>query len=130
MQAILLKKGESDPNSFATLVDIEGKLEDFYRLLDCSCIEMPSRLVGGKWFDIVCDEEGLFVSGNIPTCVNTSFEESIFGNTLLVHNNHGKTVGVTQEDFDLVKRNITKTIMMNARTREFKEICVLCIGYE
>ena len=42
-------------NEKVETVDIEPTLDEYYRLLDCRCIDIPSRIIGGRVFDIICD---------------------------------------------------------------------------
>ena len=41
-------------------VEIENKLADYYRELQCTVIDIQERKIGKKVFDIICDDEGLF----------------------------------------------------------------------
>lgn len=50
-----------DPvNCVAQPVQIKDDLHAFYDLLDCRCIDIITRSIGGFPYDIVCDDEGLF----------------------------------------------------------------------
>lgn len=46
-------------------VDLEDELETYYKELDCDLIDIVRRNIGGRSFDIVCDEEGLYHNGYI-----------------------------------------------------------------
>ena len=41
-------------------VTIEKSLDSYYKTLDCSCIDIVTRKIGGRRFDIICDDEGLY----------------------------------------------------------------------
>ena len=43
----------------ANTVVIEDELKTYYDLLGCDCIDIVSRKVGDKWYDFVCDDEGI-----------------------------------------------------------------------
>lgn len=47
-------------NSKVQKIEIEDSLDEFYRILNCSLVDMPVRKIGNKYFTIICDDEGLF----------------------------------------------------------------------
>ena len=46
-------------NARITRVKIPDTLESYYTALDCTTVDIVSRTIGGKRFEIVCDDEGL-----------------------------------------------------------------------
>ena len=105
MKTIYIK---DERGSSPQIIDIDNTLETFYKLLNCRMIEMPTRRIGNKYYDIICDEEGLF-GNKTPTAVTFDGEpdigceigEYLVGSILIVnHDDEGNTVGLTDEDID------------------------------
>ena len=48
---------------------IEKHLEGYYKLLDCDCIDIVRRKIGGKYFDVICDDEALLKAAPVPAPV-------------------------------------------------------------
>ena len=48
---------------------IEKSLEGYYKLLDCDCIDIVRRKIGGKYFDVICDDEALLKAAPVPAPV-------------------------------------------------------------
>lgn len=63
-------------------IEIEPSLEEYYRLLDCLCIDIVVRRVGGIVFNIVLDDEGLLKPNRVGG-VARDCEELLAGNLLL-----------------------------------------------
>lgn len=63
-------------------IDIEPTLEEYYRLLDCDCIDIVVRRVGGIPFNIVLDDEGLLKPNRVGGAA-TDCDELLMGNLLL-----------------------------------------------
>ena len=72
-------------NNEAKAVETDGGLDSLYKLTDCTCIDIAVRKIGGKWFDIVCDDEGLFRDDIKISAVNRDGEPMLVGNLLFCH---------------------------------------------
>lgn len=59
MKVLLLDTDRLQPQ----VVETEGGLDEWYRLLRCDLIDIVSRQIGGRYFDIICDDEGLLRGG-------------------------------------------------------------------
>ena len=57
-----------------------NELEDYYKLIDCSTVDIVRRKIGRKWFEIICDDEGTFKED----CKISAIDN--FGNVMLVGN--------------------------------------------
>lgn len=73
-------------NEKVEIKDIEPELEEYYRLLDCTLVDIVTRKIGGKLFYIVCDEEGLYSHGDDPriSALNSDYEPMLVGNLLVL----------------------------------------------
>lgn len=71
-------------------VEIEpNDLDKMYELLDCRCIDIVTRKIGGKWFDIVCDDEGLFHEPQKISAVDKNGQPMLCGNLIFAHHDAG-----------------------------------------
>ena len=91
-------------------VEIEDTLENLYQILNCSMIEVTSRTIGGKRFNCICDEEGLFVNSPKISAINDLGEVQLVGNIFVVSNENidGELQSLTQDEANYVMKYIRK----------------------
>ncbi len=80
------------------LVDIKPKLEEYYRLLNCECIDIVQVQVSGHIYDVICDEEALLKENPIPSVLidNHNF---VYGNALIcTDDGEGSETGISFSD--------------------------------
>lgn len=47
----------------AKIQEVEvSELDDYYKWIGCENIDITSRKIGGRIYDIICDDEGFFMS--------------------------------------------------------------------
>lgn len=63
---------------------IEKSLDGYYKLLDCSCIDIVSRRIGGKRYLIVCDDEALCKENPVITAISSDRQPMLFGALFVV----------------------------------------------
>lgn len=87
---------------------LEDELEEFYKLLQCDCIDIVVREVDGVSYDIVCDDEGLLKSGFIVSAVDEEGEPQLVGNLLFLHHDEeGNLTGIQDpSEIDGIRRRI------------------------
>lgn len=91
------------------VIDIEDKLEVFYELIGCRCIDIVHRKIGNKYFDIICDDEGLFKGYAITSAVDTEFRQMLVGNLIVSRSDdEGNLIDLSDEDIKQILRH-TKT---------------------
>ena len=97
-------KGEN----FLQPMEIEDDLKTFYKLIDCDTIDIVTRSFGGKFFDIICDDEGWFKENPCFSASNRAGTDGIVGNIIItgVSDREGNLPSLTDED---VKRISSKT---------------------
>lgn len=89
-------------------VDAEG-LRDYYRLIGCSTIDIVSRKIGGRWFDIVCDDEGLFNEPVKISAINNMGSAMLAGNLLFFnHDGEGNLLPLSDDDCYHIQKYIQK----------------------
>lgn len=89
------------------LLTIKDDLSDFYEHIECSTIDIVKRRFSGRFFDIICDDEGLLKEkAQYPTSLwfdGTKPIEALVGTLLLCHSDdEGNLTSATFEDLILV----------------------------
>lgn len=84
------------------MVEIENRLEDYYRELQCSVIDIQERRLGGRTYDIICDDEGLFRDPAKISAIDNLGQPMFVGNLLVVRSDNGETTTLTDDDVDFV----------------------------
>ena len=79
MRTVIVRADGSMPQ----VKDIENSLSSFYKEIGCSMINIVSLKIGGEYFDIICDEEGLLKEDPVVTAVNGNGEPALVG-TLII----------------------------------------------
>jgi len=83
----------------ARFIETEGGLDAYYSLLDCDCIDIVTRKIGGVEYDIVCDDEGLLVDDPVPSAIDTDGSVALVGSLLFLHHDdNGNLTALTAED--------------------------------
>lgn len=93
MRALLIK------GLNVTEVEANG-LEDYYRLMEVDIIDIVTREINGKFYDIICDDEGLLKEKPIPTMFDSEKQPMIFGNIIIagLADDEGNMTDLTDED--------------------------------
>lgn len=58
------------------VIEVEPSLDELYRLIECDCITVATREIGGNEYAIVLDDEGLLKPNRIAA---TSMDSIFFG---------------------------------------------------
>ena len=107
------------------VLDIEGdvrvaecsELDDFYRELKATIFDIATRKIGGKYFDIFCDDMGLYREKPIVSAVDSKDEPMLVGNLIFAnHNDKGETTSLTDEDVQLISQNIFVAVTSDGKT--------------
>lgn len=90
---------DTDENTAKT-VEFEDELDELYRLLKCDCFDIARRKIGGRWYDIYCDDIGRFKDDPICTAVNAfNPNDLLVGNLIIAnHDSEGYTQSLTPDD--------------------------------
>lgn len=108
------------------------KLDDFYKAIDCTTIDIARRRICGKMFDIFVDDEGLLKDG-YETCVSAVIDEdgtirpNLVGTLVFAnHDESGETTDLSLDDTLLISSRITKIKGINKNTgEEYINYCVV-----
>lgn len=93
-------------NDMTVVMTVEAELQSYYTMLDCSCIDIVSRKIGGKWFDIVCDDEGLLVDDPKISAINNLGRPMLVGNLFIVKHKGDDIGSLTEKDIEHVMKHI------------------------
>lgn len=110
MKALLLDVMEGKVET----VDADG-VEEFYKLLHCTTIDIVQRIIGDRWYDIVCDDNGTFVEDPRISAVDSKGQIMLVGNLLIcgLADADGVLTSLSEEDIEHIKESIqkVKTVM-------------------
>lgn len=73
-----------------SVVEIHDKLDEFYRILNCDCIDIVARRIGKhpagrpKRYNIVCDDEGLLKAPTKISAIDNMGHPMLVGNLFIV----------------------------------------------
>lgn len=94
-----------------TITEIEDELKEFYRILDCERIDIVKANVGEQYFDIYCDDEGLYrPTDTVPVVtvldISNEFDNQpmVVGNVFICkHDGQGGARSLTDEEIKHVE---------------------------
>ena len=94
----------------ATVETFEDELEEFYRLLNCDLFDIVRRKIGGKYYDIYCDDIGLYADEPIVSAIDPFDSRcGLVGNLIIVnHDAQGYSMSLTDADIIRVYSRIGK----------------------
>lgn len=96
------------------VVEIANKdrLGQFYELIGCECIDIATRKIGGKYFDVIVDDEGLLVANPICSAYDSRHRPMLAGNLIILGeaDEEGNLTSLSVHDVQMVKEAIRYTI--------------------
>ncbi len=89
------------------VVDIEDNLNVFYKMLNCKTIDIVTRKIGNNYYDIICDDNGIFKDVPITSAIDNKNKSALVGNLLVVGlpNDDGDLQGLTDEQTFKILKN-------------------------
>ena len=96
-------------NNDVRLVEANG-LDDFYKLLNCRCIDITRRKIGDIGCNLIVDDEGLLIDNPIVSAIDVSGTPCLFGNILVASGRtvDGELTELTDEELQEVMFNIAE----------------------
>lgn len=89
-----------------TVLEIEKGLQSYYELIECDYVDIVSRKIGKKYFDIICDDEGLYRQPKI-SAIDTMGQPMLVGNLFIVnYDGNGDNASLSDDDIAHVKKYI------------------------
>ena len=84
-----------------------GSLEEYYDILNCTTFDIASRRIGGSYYDIYCDDEGLLKCSPVVSAVSEDREPMLVGNLFVTKtNDEGETISLTAEEISEVLNSV------------------------
>lgn len=110
---------------------VDKNLEAYYEILNCRCIDIVSRTICGRNFDIICDDEAMLTENPIPSAVNQDGNIDLHGNLFIVRFNGVDDVeSLTPADIDFILRNARPVVIQEGKKKSFRAINILRnVGY-
>lgn len=99
IRGILIKDGQMQEK------EIWNNLDSYYQELGCDTIDVVARNIGGRCYNIVCDDEGLYHDGYISMMDAERNAPMLVGNLFICNNDdRGRLTSLTDEDCTHIKR--------------------------
>ena len=105
-------------NNDVKVVEANG-LEDYYKFIGCSVIDIVRRKIGDITVEIVCDDEGTFAEHPKASATTVDGKPCLFGNLLIAGGEviDGELTELTEEEIEYIK----KYSLVSCRTAYYKE---------
>lgn len=83
-------------------------LEDYYNMIGCRYVEIVTRRIGRKYYDIICDEEGTFVDDPLISAIDDFGRVMFVGNLIIsgTVDSEGELTDLTDNDIKYIKKRI------------------------
>lgn len=94
-------------NNQTKVVDAEG-LQDYYQLIGCELVDIVFRRIGGKWFNIICDDEGALKRDPKISAIDSLCNAMLVGNLLIASGeiNDDVLVGLDEKDVEHLEKHV------------------------
>lgn len=117
----------------AVEIDDNRHLEEYYKYLNCSTVDITSRKIGGKWFDIIADDEGLYKENPIVSALTSDNEPALVGNLLFCNYDAetGAEISLTEADIEYLEKHTGLAVKKDAEGNELDILLVMTqVDYE
>ena len=85
-------------------ISIPDKLSAYYEKIGCQIIDIVMRRIGGRDFDIICDDERLFDEHPIVSALDCMFSPALVGNLIFAHHDaDGNMTGLNLGDEEIIR---------------------------
>ena len=91
------------------VVEANG-LEDYYKYIECSVIDIVRRKIGDLTVEIVCDDEGTFVEHPKVSAIDIVGQPCLYGNLLIAGGKviDGELTELTEKEIEYIKLFVTE----------------------
>lgn len=108
-------------HDFFKATTIDDDLQVFYDIIGCECIDIVKRKIGDNYYNIICDDEGLFVENPIISLAHpTDMYQTIHGNVIItgIEDENGNLTSLTKIDIVKIKSSLKYLIMLDEITND------------
>lgn len=105
----------------AKVVEVDNNIEEFHKIINCRCIDIATRKIGEnkKYYDIIVDDEGLFVENPRVSAIDSNLHSMLVGNLIITnYDSKGNTTSLSEKDIEYLKPYVEK--LYNFRTGEYQ----------
>ena len=104
-------------NNEVKVVEANG-LEDYYKYIGCSTIDIVRRKIGDLTVEIVCDDEGTFVEHPKVSAIDIIGQPCLYGNLLIASERviDGNLTELTEQEIEYIKK-----FLIEVTTAYYKE---------
>lgn len=88
----------------AEVVETPGGLDEWYRLIHCRIVQLCRRRIGGRYYDIVADEEALYNGPAYVTGIDEAGRPQLIGALAICRNMDGE--GLAEEDIKEIMASV------------------------
>lgn len=103
----LLLDVKSNPGKLREVDVDEGDLDEFYKILDCRLIDIVTYKIGGRAFDIVCDDEGALMESPIVSAISKRGVPMLVGNLFICNHYRDHLTSLSEADIDHILSCLT-----------------------
>lgn len=104
MKGLLISPEENDV--LEVVIDEDSVLDDIYNAIGCRTIDVVRNInIGGRRYDIVVDDEGLFKDEPKPAARCMDAEQVLYGNIIVLNADEKNGVWETLSDDDIENIN-------------------------
>ena len=91
-------------NNEVKVVEVNG-LEDYYKYIGCSLIDIVRRTIGDMTVEIICDYEALFAEHPKVSAIDVLGQPCLYGNLLVAGGEviDGNLTELTEEEIEYLK---------------------------
>ena len=95
-----------------------NELEDYYKYIGCSVIDIVRRKIGDLTVEIVCDDEGTFVEHPKVSAIDIIGQPCLYGNLLIASERviDGNLTELTEQEIEYIKK-----FLIEVTTAYYKE---------
>ena len=106
---------------------IEANLNSYYKILDCTCIDIVVRRLGPYQFDIICDDEGLFRENARVSAIDPMGQPMLVGNLFFCHHDEkGNMTSLHPEEITFI---LSRAIFLHSRKSDKKWLAIHRLNY-
>ena len=90
-----------------------NSLKDYYKYINCGCIDIVSRKIGDTRVNIVIDDEGALAQHPKLSAVDINGNVALYGNLLVASGrvtDDGELTELTEEELDNIINNVAEVI--------------------
>lgn len=103
MKVLLIDTDNLQPQ----VIETTGGLKEWLRLIKCDTIDITSLNIGGRYYDVIVDDEGLLKDGIKPTALDTEYKPLLVGSLVICNaDGEGNETALTDEDVEYILKYI------------------------